>query len=620
MSTKDLQILERLSCYGWHYVLEDVKPGLTLLPHLIPCLVPKDSIDNLSLETMGSGGPNNTISRGNFITESSLQIRIAPTLLFLTGHRPIAFVTSPKSGALIRIDHVNTNTILSYFDFPAKDDKPGVVLKRVHFDGSYKTESSPLSCTQATMAILSHQSAAAVMGVAAATGHCSAMQKYIWSRGRAASVMRLVWNCAKSPVAYCLTNHLEFDEDSDKNMISKYLASLQNSEKSMKISSIRSAGAVAEMAEMTRALVYHLHHRLRPAVNVSEMIVDFIRDQKGVLWLLQVKGMKYEPVTVHITRPRATARMVSCAMCLKRYQPNSLNFSLSLKMMQDTEIHLNRHGVDLPWFRFRRGSAEMVNNTYESRKVCSECHALYSEQQKQMEVETAVAVGVGVTKKHIDVSDIASLMDKFKSRKHANRVPGLKSQSNDTVLNNAKGPTSENAPLIYRIFIRFDAMHNFSPKMLNSQLNLILNIPGRKHAFHIPIDTSSSNAVEMSPREKGGAATVTFKMATVRVLHLLAEEINTLHEERDSIYNFFERFETLPIELHGPHWCVKSNISFAGLAGGVVSRAEVISVFNGPRVNMVTLQCVVGIQLCSERCITKMETVLLNDCVHLPPE
>eukprot|EP00760_Papus_ankaliazontas_P035920 PhM_4_TR8086/c0_g1_i1/m.6039 len=627
--------LQKLSCRGWDYT-NFIYPGLQLFRALIP--LPADLRDGGDNGLASFGATKKTVTRSNVQTVSLLRVRVPPTMLWgldITTH-PVCFHTN-KDGCLVRTDYPTPTFYQSLLKLKPHGEHPGVVLKRVHVDdNTYCTETVPMSLTHTHTAVAGGQTAAAVMGASNAAGHCSAMQKYVWSRGTSASIVRVVWSPTHPPHAFVLANRTRFADESEKHGVHRYLVTTDNPIQQMEIMPMRSAQALEEMSLMLHELTHFMASSARPAVVVNECIADFIRDKDtGRAWLIQLKGFRHTPVPIVEPKARHTIKTLACGMCLKRCPYPDLKYVLTLKMMQHTEEHLSRHGITMDWFRFSRNPAEVLNDNHDQRKVCQACHDLHLHHQRQQEAEASLALGVGVSV--LPESTKKVTVDEIKQRNTVSVATPWKdaSRQGSDVKNNRTAPPP--TLLVYRLIISFHLLHHLPARLVGSEMTVALHFPGRKNAMHVVLNTdeknvylenncnnNSSNNNNNSSHAQGeeGGDSVAVPCRAIRVFHMYSEETNVALGERPTIARFFEKFTYLDIELHAPTWVVKSQLPLGPLHGGDVSRADVIAIFNGAKVSMLTLQASLGLQLCTERAAASDAEDLprLAKGVFLPPE
>jgi hypothetical protein len=161
--------------------------------------------------------------------------------------------------------------------------------------------------------------------------------------------------------------------------------------------------AIRPLEQIVERLVKHIQNIMRPKVHVLEIVVDFIRDDQGNYWFLQVKAIKLDnslkliqkPVTENEEEDSTTImlngkkfdymRQKECKMCLNQYPPQELSYSMSFKMIYATERHLKRRSIKLAWFD--RPEFACVKDTsiwYQAHKVCKNCFDMYIQEQNYL--------------------------------------------------------------------------------------------------------------------------------------------------------------------------------------------------------------------------------------------
>ncbi len=255
--------------------------------------------------------------------------------------------------------------------------------------------------------------------------------------------------------------------------------------------------AIRPLEVITERLIKHIQNIIRPRVQISEMAVDFIRDEAGLYWFLQVKGIKL--TTGEKPLPRSSdmeddelnqtsrrkydyIRLKECKMCLNQYPPNELEYSMTLKMIYATEQHLKRRSIRLAWFD--RPEFRYVKDTstwYQTHKVCKNCFDMYLQEQKlaKVEVKFAKAIGIPVNSR---ANDNASILNTMKSGVRVKNKFRAMTEEYDS-----EGPDSL---IMYRLIIYLNELRNL-PDDLPSKFSLKFTVFGCETVVPVKLDPKS---------------------------------------------------------------------------------------------------------------------------------
>lgn len=256
--------------------------------------------------------------------------------------------------------------------------------------------------------------------------------------------------------------------------------------------------AIRPLEVITERIVKHIQNIIRPRVQISDMAVDFIRDEAGLYWFLQVKGIKLTSIPKII--PRSSEhddeemsqtskrrydyiRLKECKMCLNQYPPSELEYSMTLKMIFATEKHLKRRSVRLAWFD--RPEFRYVKDTstwYQTHTVCKNCFDMYLQEQKlaKVEVKFAKAIGIPVNEK---ANDNASILNTMKSGVRVKNK--FKSMTDE---HESEGPDSL---IMYRFIIYLNELRNI-PENLPNKFSLQFSIFGCETVVPVKRDPQST--------------------------------------------------------------------------------------------------------------------------------
>ena len=140
-------------------------------------------------------------------------------------------------------------------------------------------------------------------------------------------------------------------------------------------------------------ILKYLHVHLK--VTFSEFVADFIKDESGIWWMVNVKAFRLheypEEILVKvICNPAelefeeletlqkdnakgdayAHQKQKICKYCEEIYQETELNHKMTLKMIIQTDRHLMHRNKELKWLS--RNNLQTVDSSllYQEHKVC----------------------------------------------------------------------------------------------------------------------------------------------------------------------------------------------------------------------------------------------------------
>ena len=104
---------------------------------------------------------------------------------------------------------------------------------------------------------------------------------------------RSVWRKNANSYAWIITNKNDFYNDEIKNEMSKYIANPRQMNSCTIVHTCRGK-YVEETTPLINNIIYYLNVHLN--VTFAEFIADFIKDEAGIWWLINVKGFILEPL------------------------------------------------------------------------------------------------------------------------------------------------------------------------------------------------------------------------------------------------------------------------------------------------------------------------------------
>jgi hypothetical protein len=338
--------------------------------------------------------PSGFTDQSNYITRSKLHLAIPYTVVYGVEENPILYYTS-KEGYVVRVDNPSSSIIKKKLTYNTRSEGDlAVVLKRPLVGETVTNHSSLLNTKQVTE-LLENPS----------QGTC-VFQRYVKCKGSKACIARIIWSNTLPCTGYMISNKKNMFDMSEKEPAKRLLINTDiiNSLHIYKMN----GSAVAELERTTGMIAKYVQNCTRPKITISEMACDFIRDEDGQYWFLQVKALKRElpssnnrkqksnndedddedmggegssgvgsgsgnslSSTASSKRRKDYIRLKECRMCLNQYPPNELTYAMSLKMIYATEKHLKRRSVRLAWFdRPEFNNIKDTSVWYQAHKVC----------------------------------------------------------------------------------------------------------------------------------------------------------------------------------------------------------------------------------------------------------
>lgn len=184
---------------------------------------------------------------------------------------------------------------------------------------------------------------------------------------------------------------------------------------------------VANLCEITAKLISFLtfHYHIR----FETLVLDFIRDLQGVVWLISCKGFLYDGkvnearLTRHaslqklrgaerkqVIKERQDEQLDSkhCRLCLLPYRPSELCKMLPYKLLLQYKHHAlknNRAGMDLSHIR-----ATAVDSISHSLRVCEICYMLVMSEFQLEKEEVRLAKLLGIPVREVDFAREAEVV------------------------------------------------------------------------------------------------------------------------------------------------------------------------------------------------------------------
>ena len=385
------------------------------------------------------------------LKRSALRLNIPPTACYGvasdTGDddvEPIdsAFVYTDTDGSVVRELRFSDRDVVDAF----RSDDPDEIVAILKKAGSNGNEVVLLTTDELRATLRERGSYGPI-----------AVQKFVRPRRGRAFMARTVWRkkdpsksqrAAEEQLCYFATCSQSYAQIGSEALHTNVAEA-----SSVSITMVKDPRATAEVAALNAAIKHFMENSLN--VTVSELVVDYTRDEHGVWWLLQVKRFgikrrraaavskgvrsqkaqeadydaairaaeesdgdsspvkgsrkmgrvsalpKWEsPLLFDPPELEKEARTI-CHSCLQRLPVHKLPATLSRKMIRETQIHLLKRGISFSWFE-RAETVSLLRvggeraNKYEQLRVCQVCFDMYQVEKRLVHAEQVFARAVGL--------------------------------------------------------------------------------------------------------------------------------------------------------------------------------------------------------------------------------
>ncbi|EQC34566.1 hypothetical protein SDRG_07891 [Saprolegnia diclina VS20] len=265
-----------------------------------------------------------------------------------------------------------------------------------------------------------------------------ALQKYVKPRGPKAFLVRAIYKAGKAPTGWMINNKAPF-EAKDGNAtpdVRRFCAStgVYDACSFVKLSE----RACTDVYDINLRIIKYLEQALRVALEL--FAADFIKDDFGQWWLIQVKAFQLKHVRLgrpHAFAPKLMAayerslvaddvhddddasrvdakaaleaenakvhKMFPCKFCQVPHFPSELAYKMTMKMMHETIARLSlRAGSDQLHAYLSEPKYDLdAGLFYQTWNVCNLCYALYERDQLLLQVEAKFSIMLGCPAKHM---------------------------------------------------------------------------------------------------------------------------------------------------------------------------------------------------------------------------
>ncbi|CAD8077133.1 unnamed protein product [Paramecium sonneborni] len=241
------------------------------------------------------------------------------------------------------------------------------------------------------------------------------IQKFVKSNGPKAFICRTIWRKDKNPYCYIITNKEDFfaQTNNPKTEMTKYATNV-NLQNSCTIVNTCRGKYVDETVPYVKNLLNYIYIHLH--ITFKEFSADFIKDESGIWWFINVKGfiidkspdkILWKSITHYgeeineegqpiiqekIQTPKTKVadmcqKQKICKYCEQSYPEQHLQYKMTLKMIIQTDKHLYWRGKTFNWIDRSDVTNLEVSNLYHEHKVCKQCYTLYKETEQLIELQ-----------------------------------------------------------------------------------------------------------------------------------------------------------------------------------------------------------------------------------------
>ena len=288
-----------------------------------------------------------------------------------------------------RTDRFEPKTVISKLSNFSSQNELVAVQKTLHSIGLSKAK-----------LLTAHDLGYTIASVSGTAGgkELSVVQRYIKSIGSKAFKVRTVWTKNKPPVCYIVTNHSSYYEYDGEQDVYKYVVVVSETQKGH--SSIFKTNKGKQLTD-TLPYVENIVRYFRGAfgTEIYKIAADFIKDEAGIWWLINVKQILFEtPLpesrikkvvlgeddeevqqigTGGPKRPEGYHKIKLCRYCETPFHSEELTHKMNLKMAIELDRHLKCRGYRFEWLNRSERQFIDTSNLYEVHKVCKICYKLY---------------------------------------------------------------------------------------------------------------------------------------------------------------------------------------------------------------------------------------------------
>ncbi|KAM3146974.1 hypothetical protein pb186bvf_000690 [Paramecium bursaria] len=346
------------------------------------------------------------LARNNESNVNRLKLWIPDTVVLNDKEMPNYWLYSDPKGFVFRTDTFTPKNVISKLANYTSPDELVAVMKKQQFRSMelVGNDVKLVCCRDLPNSVsVMFQNRVDIMVV----------QKYVKSNGPKAFICRTVYRKDKNPISYVITNKEDYFADNVKNETLKYITNPLQMGSCTIVQTCRGK-YVDETIPYVKNILTYLHIHL--GVSFSEFAADFIKDESGIWWFINVKGFIIDraPETLQIKnithygeeiiggviqkqkKGELCSKIKMCKYCEQNYPEQLLSHKMTLKMIVQTDKHLYWRGKSFGWIERSDVTNLEVSNLYHEHKVCKQCYNLYKETEQLIELQLIFNKMLGV--------------------------------------------------------------------------------------------------------------------------------------------------------------------------------------------------------------------------------
>ncbi|OQR81284.1 hypothetical protein THRCLA_23405, partial [Thraustotheca clavata] len=362
------------------------------------------------------------------VSQLQLKCWIPDTIVF-GGSFPPIWIYSDKNGVVKKTVQFHDNHVLDKLGNRRFENDPVMLFK----EPVLAKAGAGQTVLGNNIKLLSTVELRSALTKAVGTPVTFALQKYVKPKGPKAFLVRGVYKAGKAPSGWMINNKLPFQSHQvdDVPDIRRFCAmtGVDNACSFVKLSE----RACTDVYDINLRIVKYLEQALRIALEC--FVADFIKDDFGQWWLIQVKSFQLKHVRpgkintfaaklmgayersivaddvhdddemtqdeskTHSQKNWKVHKMFPCKFCQVLYFQSELGYKMTMKMMHETISRLNLRGCingEQPQQALFHSKFDVDSGLfYQTWNVCNLCYALYERDQLLLQIETKFSMMLG---------------------------------------------------------------------------------------------------------------------------------------------------------------------------------------------------------------------------------
>ncbi|KAL4442889.1 hypothetical protein ABPG74_010778 [Tetrahymena malaccensis] len=338
-----------------------------------------------------------------------LKVWIPDTIVLNDDNLPPMWFYSSPDGHVYRTDMFTSKSVAAKLSNYASPDELVAVVKKIQFRDQLNIAGNQVK-------LVSSRDLLTTVTNTFQVREPTVIQKFIKSNGPKAFICRTVWRKDRNPYCWIITNKSDFYSEEKIPEQQKYITN-PNIMNSCTIVNTCRGKYVDETVPYIKNILKYLHNNLN--IGFKEFICDFIKDESGIWWMVNVKGFVFDdPIPEEINTKKILnfgddmglevkednsqqnknkyQKVKICKYCETIFPENELCHKMTLKMIIQTDKHLLHRSKNFPWLA--RSDIKHVDTPllYQEHKVCKTCYTLYTETEKLIQQEYQFAKLLGI--------------------------------------------------------------------------------------------------------------------------------------------------------------------------------------------------------------------------------